>query len=155
MSRPPKVTEHARGRVRLPKAFNGDITTWTTFWDSYETAIHKNVELSEIDDKFNYLKSLLEHTAEWGNIGADSDVYEATSILKKRFGNKQQIIAWHMDILLNADPVTLQHNLKGLCHLYDLIEAHVHSLKSLGVSYDSYGSLLLPYSWASCHRNCI
>ena len=47
-----------------------------------------------------------------------------------------------MDILLNADPVTSQHNLKGLRHLYDIVEAHVRSLKSLGVSSDSYGSLL-------------
>ena len=47
-----------------------------------------------------------------------------------------------MDILLNAEAVSSQHNLKGLRHLYDLIEAHVRSLKSLGVASDSYGSLL-------------
>ena len=47
-----------------------------------------------------------------------------------------------MDVLLNADLVTSQHNLRGLRHLYDLIEADVRSLKSLGVSFDSYGSLL-------------
>ena len=27
------------------RAFNGDITIWTTFWDSYESAVHKNSEL--------------------------------------------------------------------------------------------------------------
>jgi hypothetical protein len=64
VARPAETRGH---RVKLPKltlrAFNGDITTWTTFWDSYESAIHKNSELSDID-KFNYLKSLLERTAQ-------------------------------------------------------------------------------------------
>lgn len=47
-----------------------------------------------------------------------------------------------MDILLNVEAVMSQHNLKGLRHLYDLIESHVQSLKLLGVSPDSYGTLL-------------
>lgn len=36
-------------RVRLPKLsirpFNGDMTTWTTFWDSFESAIDSSTEL--------------------------------------------------------------------------------------------------------------
>ena len=47
-----------------------------------------------------------------------------------------------MDILLNVEAVASQHDLKGLRHLYDLIESHVRALKSLGVSSDSYGALL-------------
>ena len=135
-------------RVKLPKltlrAFNGDITTWTTFWDSYESAIHINTELSDID-KFNYLRSLLERTALEAVSGltlTSANYHEAVSILKKRFGNKHQIISKHMDILLNVEPVTSVHNLKSLRHLYDLVESHIRSLKSLGVSSDSYGSLL-------------
>ena len=67
---------------------------------------------------------------------------EAMLILKKRFGNKQQIITKHMDILLSLEPVTSQHNLRGLRHLYDLVESQVRGLKSLGVEPSSYGSLL-------------
>ena len=63
-------------------------------------------------------------------------------ILQKRFGNKQQIIARHMDILLNTDAVTSQYNLKALRQLYDLVESHIRSLRSLGVPADSYGTLL-------------
>ena len=47
-------------RVRLPKLiiqpFEGDITKWTSFWDSYNSAIHTNSALSGVD-KFNYLRS--------------------------------------------------------------------------------------------------
>lgn len=148
----PRSTERTEdvggNRVKLPKLtlkpFNGDITTWTTFWDSYESAIHNNEALSDID-KFNYLKSLLERAAREAISGltlTSANYHEAISILKKRFGNKQQIISRHMDVLLNAEPVLSQHNLKGLRHLYDQIESHVRSLKSLGVSSESYGSLL-------------
>ena len=142
----PPLTESSR--VKLPKLslkpFNGDITTWTPFWDSYESAIHKNPTLSEID-KFNYLKSLLDHTAHEAIAGltlTSANYDEAVSILQKRFGNKQQIISRHMDILLNANPVASPNDLKSLRHLYDQIESHVRGLKSLGVASESYGSLL-------------
>ena len=50
----PHTPAASRGsRVRLPKltlrAFNGDVTTWTTFWDSYESTVHNNDELSDIE----------------------------------------------------------------------------------------------------------
>ena len=52
--------------IKLPKLtirqFDGDITQWTTFWDSYESAIHANTSLTDVD-KFNYLRSLLRGTA--------------------------------------------------------------------------------------------
>ena len=52
-------------RVKLPKLslrrFNGDITKWASFWDSFDSAIHSNASLSGVD-KFNYLNSLLEST---------------------------------------------------------------------------------------------
>jgi hypothetical protein len=47
-----------------------------------------------------------------------------------------------MEILLNVEAVESQHDLKGLCHRFDLIESHIHGLKSLGVASDSYGTLL-------------
>ena len=136
-------------RVKLPKLairpFNGDVTTWTTFWDSFESAINSSTGLTEIN-KFNYLRSLVEKSAAEAISGLTltADNYkEAVSILKKRFGNKQQIITKHMDILLSLEPVTSQHNLRGLRHLYDLVESQVRGLKSLGVESSSYGSLLL------------
>ena len=136
------------GRVKLPKLtlcpFGGDVTKWTAFWDSYESAIHKNDELSDVD-KFNYLKSLLERTAHEAIAGltlSAANYHEAVAILKKRFGNRQQIITKHMDTLLNVEPMTSAHNLKGLRCLYDDVESHVRSLKALGVASESYGSLL-------------
>ena len=44
-------------KLTLPKSA-GDPTEWTTFCDSFSSAIHLSEELSKID-KFQYLKSLL------------------------------------------------------------------------------------------------
>ena len=125
------------------KKFTGDLTTWTTFWDSFESAVHNNSDLSSID-KFNYLHSLLERAAVDAISGLTlmaANYDEAIAILKKRFGNKQQIINKHMDILINLEVVTA-YNLKGLRNLFDKIETQVRGLKSLGVPFSTYGNLL-------------
>ena len=53
-------------QVKLPKLsirpFNGDKTTWTTFWNSFESAIDGRTSLSHTD-KFNYFRSLIEKAA--------------------------------------------------------------------------------------------
>ena len=129
----------------MPKlTFNGNITSWTTFWDSFESAVHSNPDLTKIN-KFNYLKSLLEKSAAEAISGLTltADNYkEAVSILKKRSGNKQQIVSKHMDVLLKSEAISSQHDLKGLRCLYDTVESQVRGLKSLGVESSSYGSLL-------------
>ena len=113
-------------RVKLPQLtlhpFNGDKTTWSKFWDLYESAVHNNDELSDLD-KFNYLRSLLEKSAYDSNAGLPltaANYDEAIAILKKRFGNKQQIISKHMDILLSAEAVTSASNLKGFRKLWNI-----------------------------------
>lgn len=135
-------------RVRLPKLsikpFSGDITQWTTFWDSFKSAIHENPALSDVD-KFNYLRSLLERTARESIAGlalTAPNYKEAVSVLEKRFGNTQQIISRHMDLLLNLEPVSAVHQLRNLRRLYDSLETHVRSLKSLGVDSKTNGTLL-------------
>ena len=140
-------TQETIPRVKLPKLdlrkFDGEVSTWPTFWDAFESSIHKNPTLAPID-KFNYLNSLLMKPALDAISGLSlsaSNYEEAIAILKKRFGNKQQIINRHMDILLNVSPVTNQDTRK-LRELYDTLESHVRSLKSLGIPSNSYGSLL-------------
>ena len=137
-----------RDRVKLPKltlrSFSGDMTQWPTFWDSFKSAVHENTQLVTVD-KFNYLKSLLSGTALEAISGLTltaSNYKDAVEILEKRFGNRQQIISKHMDLLLNVPAVSSTNNLSGLRHLYDFAEMHTRSLNSLRVTSDSYGSLL-------------
>jgi len=49
-------------QARLPKLevrkFLGNIKEWQEFWDSFESVIHKNKALADVD-KFSYLRGLL------------------------------------------------------------------------------------------------
>lgn len=48
-----------QAKAKLPKLilprFRGDVTEWTSFWDSFKSAVHENEAISPID-KFNYLE---------------------------------------------------------------------------------------------------
>jgi len=126
--------------------FSGDLTKWTSFWESFEAAVHHNDDLSEIE-KFNYLTSLLERLAREAISGlalTAANYHQAVATLKKRFGSKQQIVNKHMDALLQVECVTSSQNIRALRRLFDNISSHVRSLKSLGVEPESYGSLLCP-----------
>ena len=109
-SSPPSADSSAstpiKTQVKLPKLelkkFDGDHSKWISFWDTFEASVHKNESLSAID-KFNYLISRLERSAAEAISGLTltaSNYDEAIEILKGRFGNKQQIINRHMEILL-------------------------------------------------------
>lgn len=97
----PSHTHASSGKAKLPKlslkSFDGDITKWATFWDCYRSAIHDNESLSDVD-RFTYLKSLVERSAKESIDGltlTSANYHEATSILERRFGNRQQIISKH------------------------------------------------------------
>lgn len=144
------VTPHVSNKVKLPKLalprFGGSILQWPTFWDSFESAVHKNLDLSDVD-KFNYLRSLLERTAYDAIAGltlSSANYTEAVAILKERFGDQQLIISKHMEALLGIEAVTSDKNLRGLRHLHDEVESHMRSLEALGTKPESYGAMFAP-----------
>lgn len=55
----PTVCATTTMQPKLPKLilsnFNGEVTKWSTFWDSNESAIHNNDAITCKVDKFNYL----------------------------------------------------------------------------------------------------
>ena len=145
---PPNREHTNESKVRLPKLtiqpFKGELTTWTTFWDSFEVAIHNNRSLSNIE-KFNYLRSLLQGPALDAIAGltlTDANYNEAVQVLTSRFGNKQLIIDRYMDVLLSVEAVLSDSNLRALRHLYDTVEAQIRGLNSMGVKPETYGALL-------------
>ena len=144
------TTTSTPSRMKLPKitlpTFDGSYTKWCTFWDSYESAVHSNPELTDIV-KFNYLQSLLQKSAKESIAGlalTAVNYKEAIEILTKRFGDKSQITARHMEALMSIEAVTSNSNLPALRHLYDTLETHIRGLQSLGIPQSSYGALLSP-----------
>ena len=131
-------------KINLPR-FNGEITRFSSFWDSFESLVHKNEELSGID-KFNYLVSLLEGPAARAVQGlplTETNYDHAVELLKERYGNKQKIVSAHMEELLKL-PICSQEKTSELRSLYDKINIHIRGLESLGVNAEHYGSLLIP-----------
>ena len=131
-------------KITLPK-FNGDIVKFRGFWDRYESAIHNNQSLSEVD-KFNYLHALLEGSAARSIQGlalTETNYRAAIDLLKNRFGNTQQVISAHMDELLKLPPCSGERT-QQLRAIYDKVCVNVRGLEALGVSAEQYGSFLIP-----------
>ena len=105
-------TQQKTVRAKLPKLevrkFSGKIGEWQEFWDSFESAIHLNDGLSNVDNKFSYLRSLLMEPARSaiGGFALTSANYEsAIELLKKRYGKKIAVQRALVNELLNARPV--------------------------------------------------
>ena len=96
---------HSSGTgVKLPKimlpSFNGDITKFQSFWQSFWCAVHENESLSDVH-KLNNLMRLLEGHAY--KALEDLEITEENyghgiEILKRRFGISQQIISSHASL---------------------------------------------------------
>ena len=136
--------------VRLPKIeikrFNGDATEWQTFYDSFECAVHKNKQISNIE-KMNYLINLLEGEAASTLKGlqlSNANYEVALNMLQERYGDEQVLISSFMNKLLNLEPVCGLSAVKELRQLYDTIETQVRSLNSLGLNERNYGAMLVP-----------
>ena len=90
------------GLIRKPKIvlkeYDGSFLKWNNFWEQFETAIHNDDDVSDIE-KFTYLKSYLIGDAEraiQGYTTTKENYHAAIDTLKSRFGNKQSRISAHI-----------------------------------------------------------
>ena len=141
---PASMTLPKLPKLQLPK-FSGKVTEWSAFWDLYNATIHSNESMSKVN-KFNYLFSYLEGSAARSIRGltlTSANYDAAIGILQDRFGKTQQVIAAHMDQILQISACS-ENRTGQLRYVFDQISVHVRGLDSLGVSADQYGSLLIP-----------
>ena len=138
------TSEHNKlPKLNLP-TFDGDILQWQSFWDSYETAVHTNPTLGNVQ-KFNYLKSLLYNEALKTVTGfalTNANYEKAISLLHERYGQEHKITQKYMQALIDIPPP--KYTLSSLRNYYDQIEIYIRGLESLGQNDDSYGALLVP-----------
>ena len=131
-------------KLQLPK-FAGDVTKFRTFWDSFDSAINQNADLSPID-KFSYLKTLVEGPAAHAIQGltlSEANYAAAIELIKEWFGKPQQIISAHIDELLKL-PSCSDDNAIQIRSVFDRIRVNARGLESLGVGSDQYGSFMIP-----------
>ena len=102
-------------KLYLPK-FAGDVTKFRTFWDSFDSAINQNPDLSAIN-KFNYLKMLLDGptASTIQGLTLSKENYEAAlELIQEHYSKSQQVIATHMDKLLKI-PVCAGGKITQVC----------------------------------------
>ena len=93
--------------VNLPRIIIEKFDDDPSNWDQYENAIHKNIEISNVD-KFNYLRSYLREAvfvAIKGFSLTNNNYQSALDILKDPFGKKTIVINSHINKLLNLTQV--------------------------------------------------
>ena len=120
---PPPKNEMAR--ARLPKLevkkFSGRIHEWQEFWDSFQSAIHQNDSLSDVD-KFSYLRGLIEGPAKSSIAGfalTEANYKAAIELLQRRFGKKIAIERAHISELLKVQPAYRDRD-PGDCERYTI-----------------------------------
>ena len=118
---------------------------WKSFKETFEAVVHRRTDLTNIE-KFTYLRSLLDKTALQAIEGffLTAENYTAAwRLLNERFGNEQISISSYMNKILNISPVYLP-NVRSFRELYDNVESNLRALENFGVSYEQFGSLLIP-----------
>ena len=89
--------------MKLPKIvlkrFDGNPTNFQNFWDSYNTAIHQNEDISDVN-QMAYLFGLLERPAVKGFTMTSGNYKEVIDVLHECFGSKDEILSSHMDALV-------------------------------------------------------
>ena len=133
--------------VKLPKLnikkFSGDFTQWNSFWDIYETSVHKRTDIEGVE-KFTYLKGLLEGDAlklvEGFNL--ETRYYdEAVKLLQDTYGQKTEIKMSFVKKLLQLEspdscPEALQEFRSNF-------ECQIRSLNALNLTLDELYTILL------------
>ena len=145
----PSLSSHS-SVSRLPKielpVFKGDPLQWQGFWDQFNTSIHNNERINDID-RFNFLKRYLggEALDSITGLTLSSENYkDALDILRDRYGNEQVLISAHMQSLLKIRKIKSIDNIKSLRSLYNHVESCVRNLNALNLNTEGYGSLLIP-----------
>ena len=97
------------------KKFDGNPTNFQSFWDSYNTAIHENEDISDVN-KMAYLFGLLggpAYSAVKGFTMTSGNYKEVIDVLHECFGSKDVIISSYMDALLKL-PLVYNSDTKDL-----------------------------------------
>ena len=140
----PKISKSSAHCTKLPKltlpTFDGDLLQWQSFWDSFESSIHSNSYLTDVQ-KVGYLKAQLEGSAAMTVEGfalTNANYTRAVDLLRERYGQHCKIIHATMQALLKLPAPT--PSVASLRLFYDKMETYIRGLESLGQHQDMYGS---------------
>lgn len=134
--------------VRLPKvelpSFNGSYDSWSRFRDTFESLVHNNTRLSDIQ-KFHYLLSSVRDEAaeilESVEIAA-ANYEDAWKLVKDRYENKLLIVQENVKAIFEL-PVITKDNRADLRILVNGVRKRLSALKRLERPVDSWDDLII------------
>ncbi|XP_044746498.1 uncharacterized protein LOC123308039 [Coccinella septempunctata] len=129
--------------IKLPK-FDGSFQTWLDFRDIFESLIHDNSSLNEIQ-KFHYLRASL--------VGSATQVIRALEFsasnykiawktLCERFNNNNLLVQNHISAIFNLEKITTE-SAEKIRNLSDNLFKHLSTLKHLGEPTDHWDTLII------------
>lgn len=130
-------------QLKLP-TFSGEVDQWLNFYDVFNSVVHSNSDLPDIQ-KFQYLKTSLTGDAATliHSLQISSDNYGvAWNLLKERFENKPRIIYNHIKSLFDIEPVLKESHI-SLQQLINNTLKHVRALNTLGEPTQHWDSILI------------
>ncbi|XP_058827429.1 uncharacterized protein LOC131687365 [Topomyia yanbarensis] len=128
--------------IRLP-SFSGKIFEWVTFRDSFQSLIHRNPQLTDMD-KFTYLRSSLSGDAlqEISSVGLSAANYiVAWEILENRYENKKLIVKAHLDALFAIEGLK-RESYDKLNQLISDFEKNLQMLDKIGQNTSEWTTIL-------------
>ena len=143
------VSDNSKNKIKLPeleiRKLSGNPGEWVTFWDSFQSAIDTNEQVTDTQ-KFQYLKMYVDKTAADTISGlqlTSSNYKQAIKLLTDLFASKQLIVSSYMNTLFKLSAVEVM-DLTKLRYLLDQVESTIRSLQSVGITPESYESFVAP-----------
>lgn len=129
--------------IQLP-TFQGSYDKWLEFHDTFESLIHANKQISDIQ-KFHYLKSAIRGEAAQviSALEISAGNYKiAWDLICERYANKRLLIQNHIKALFSLQQINKESSIQ-LRQLIDNLSKHIRSLNTLGQPTQHWDALLI------------
>lgn len=141
------LVTQSNNSVKLPKltlpTFDGNLKNWSTFRDMFDSLIHKNSYISNVE-KFQYLVSSLSGVPLniVSALPISHDNYAvAYDLLVKRYQNKRALAAEHWRLIQNA-PCAVSESAESLQKIIDTFTKNLSALDLLGFTTKNWDFVL-------------
>lgn len=124
--------------------FSGKYEDWFAFHDTFQSVIHVNNSLSDVQ-KFQYLRASLKNEAAEviSSLELSNQNYEiAWSLLKERYDNTRVLVQTHIKAIFDL-PTMGKDNVNGLRQIADGTARHIRALQALKRPADSWDDLII------------
>lgn len=129
--------------IPIPK-FSGDLENWLEFRDTFQSMIHRNDSLGEIE-KFHFLRSALEGAAREVIQGLEfsAENYQSSwDLLCERFNNPVSLINNHLKAFFEL-PTIEKESAADLRKLFDSMVKHLRAIQNFGQSIETWDIFII------------